>query len=161
MKNLKRGFTMMEMLVVFILIAVLAQVAIVTYRRAIQDSKNDHAKAILQEIAIANQRFRTDYPSVNILSGEIQDNAGTETCKINKFDSAGQPPRLLIYCGYLEDRKWSYYDYKFYVCGDDAGKCFGALAYMVAQKDAGDKYYQGGVNPYTCAYKTVGGLQGC
>ncbi|MCL2888110.1 MAG: prepilin-type N-terminal cleavage/methylation domain-containing protein [Elusimicrobia bacterium] len=156
----KRGFTMMEMLVVFILIAVLAQVAIVTYRNSIQDSKRDHAKAMLQEIAIANQRFRTDYPSVNIKTDVIS-HTPSATCNINKFDAASVDPSILVACGYLEQKTWDNYDYQFYVCGDSTNPCGpDGLAYMVALEGAG-KYYNAGVNSDTCVFTSGSGYNNC
>jgi len=140
---------MMEMLVVFILIAVLAQVAIVTYRNSIQDSKLDHAKAVLQEIGIAAQRFYTDYPAVRLHTAVISNPADTDACKVDKFGGTNPEPWMLIACGYLEKRNWANFDYEFHVCGDQTGECTGVvlpdgtpgtLAYMVALPGAG-KYY--------------------
>jgi len=133
---------MMEMLVVFILIAILAQVAIVTYRNTIQDSKLDHAKALLKQIAIANQRFQIDYPSVVIHSAKLvnESNLDSTHCLVNKFSSEPIQPSILIACGYIEPRTWTDLDYEYHVCGDTSDtycQNAGALAYMIGLEGAG------------------------
>ena len=174
----KRGFTMMEMLVVFILIAVLAQVAIVTYRRSIEDSKRDKAKAILEEIATANARFRTDYPSVLIHSGPVTSPQTGQTCNIDKFGGVNPEPWMLIACGYLEDRTWwttkftaNDFDYGFYVCGDGSeADCAGGtmsdgspaiLAFMRALSSAGRYYTFNNGSPDVCHFTALGGTGAC
>ena len=156
---------MMEMLVVFILIAVLAQVAIVTYRKSIEDSKHDRAKAILQEIAIANQRFRTDYPSVTIATGRIDNPPAGAQCVIKKFSTENVQPSILVACGYLEPRTWwttpftkNDFDYGFSVCGDATGECEGNLAFMEALEGAGKYYNEGQTEANRCYYSEAGGF---
>lgn len=178
MIKIKRGFTMIEMLVVFILIAILAQIAIVTYRNSVQDSKRDHAKALLQAVAVAAQRFYTDFPAAKINSGKLTTDsnpAAGAACNVKKYGD--NPFNILIACGYLEAKNWDEYDYEFFVCGLGAdpkdnsvcgtNKDMGdgspqILAAMRAGSGAGKYFHMGGNGtPDICFYNVNTGLNSC
>jgi len=162
---MKRGFTMMEMLVVFILIAILAQIAIVTYRDSVQNSKRDHAKAVLSQIAAANQNFMTDFPSAGIKDIRALTATSRDECSMDKY-SKELPANVLINCGYLEPANWGDFDYDFFVCDPNSGNppapCApGVLAYMKALEGAGKYFTIDGGNPDVCLYTETAGYRDC
>ncbi|WP_424244087.1 Tfp pilus assembly protein PilE [Elusimicrobium posterum] len=119
LKNTK-GFTMMELLVILILVALLATLAFSGYRTSIENSRRDQAAATLEDVATAAQRFYIDYPGRNFQEGvPLASTTGTG-CSIQKYSATGERinPNLLISCGYLPNRKWDSLRYTYYVCGN-------------------------------------------
>ncbi|MGB2579079.1 Tfp pilus assembly protein PilE [Elusimicrobium simillimum] len=152
----KLGFTMMELLVIFILVAVLAQIAIVTYRRSVEDSNLDRAKVVLEEVATAVQRLQTDYPYVMVThTSAVAKTTGTTGCIINRPSNPSNKVYIanstVVTCGYLKNRDWDQQDFSFYLCsnanpGSNGTCCYKGkyLACMKGKASAGryaDKEY--------------------
>ena len=62
----KKAFTLMELMVVILIIAILAAIALPLYNNAIDNQNNTRAKAVLQVINGGMERFNREYPNVAI-----------------------------------------------------------------------------------------------
>ncbi len=60
MTSRERGFTLIELMIVVIIVAILTAVAIPSYFAQVQKSRRSEAKAALTQIATMEQQFRTE-----------------------------------------------------------------------------------------------------
>jgi type IV pilus assembly protein PilE len=60
MKSRERGFTLIELMIVVIIVAILTAVALPSYLSQIQKSRRAEAKAALTQISTMQQQFRTE-----------------------------------------------------------------------------------------------------
>ena len=60
-KRTRRGFTLLELMVVLVIIAVLAAVAFPSYTRHVQRSRRTDAHSLLMRIAAEQERFYTQF----------------------------------------------------------------------------------------------------
>jgi len=57
---MKKGFTLIELMIVVAIIAILAMIAVPMYQRYIERSRNSAAQSSLQQIALAEMAIQTD-----------------------------------------------------------------------------------------------------
>lgn len=99
MKRRLTGFTLIELIVVVLIVAILATMGLSQYSKAVETAKADDAFAFTQSIAAANRMFALDHGG-RYLSGGLSD-AGCATggaavdCKTETNACA------LMWCGYL------------------------------------------------------------
>lgn len=120
----KKGFTLIELMVVVLIIAILAAIAIPFYNDAIDSQNNARAKAILEAINAGLERFDREYPrKLDFLSSAINTetdnnlivipNANNNNCYYNgqNIVASGQTTndnislenfiQQMIVCGYI------------------------------------------------------------
>ena len=68
-----KGFTLMEVLIVIIIIAVLAGLAVPMYRVTVEKSRKAEALGVLSAIRQAEVRYRSQYPSYTNSTGGTTD----------------------------------------------------------------------------------------
>ena len=56
----ERGFTLIELMIVVIIVAILTAVALPSYLAQIQKSRRAEAKSVLTQISTMQQQFRTE-----------------------------------------------------------------------------------------------------
>ena len=56
----KKGFTLIELMIVVAIVAILAMIAVPMYQRYIERSRNTAAQNMLQQVALAEVAFQTD-----------------------------------------------------------------------------------------------------
>ncbi|MDR0734600.1 MAG: prepilin-type N-terminal cleavage/methylation domain-containing protein [Elusimicrobiota bacterium] len=111
----KKGFTLIELLVAILIILILAGYSIFAYMESVEDASNAKAKATLELINSAMERFKIEYPNQN-LTGTFTNEHNITTC--SKMD---KNPSRLIGCNYLQKTDFDNADYNFVIgntCGD-------------------------------------------
>lgn len=76
--KLSKGFTMIELMIVIIIIGLLASVGIVQYGRAVANAKNSQAKAVLGEMrkaALAFQSLNGTWPTTTSIIVDLDGDA--------------------------------------------------------------------------------------
>lgn len=120
MKN-RYGFTLIELLVAGTIVGILAIYATIAYRNSVAETRLAAAKADLELLANARQRFAIDYPKKSV---SISD---------------------LISKQYLEDRNWtdgSGY-FSFTICTGNAASCTSTWACMAGNSSKLPAKYRG------------------
>ncbi|HAM36829.1 MAG TPA: hypothetical protein DEB40_13455 [Elusimicrobia bacterium] len=96
---LRRGFTLIELMVVVILIGVLAAVAVPKYLRSLENGKADAAVGILNMVATTNRMYAIDHGDT-YTSGAITNSCNSSGC------GWSSSPCNLIGCNYLAKDDW-------------------------------------------------------
>ena len=127
----RKGFTLIEVLVVVLVIAIVALIAFPSYRRARLTSQNEMARAKLVEVANAARMFNEDNRGANRVAG------GFGESPVQNFNS----PLMLFTTvhgdisitdnsgfSYIRDVEWDflgdvrhYRGYRFFICNPDIG----------------------------------------
>ncbi len=86
----RRGFTLLELMIVLTIIAVLAAIAYPSYTRHVQRSRRTDAHALLMRIAAEQERFYTTFNSYTVdLTGAPPAGLGfTQVTSENRFYTA-------------------------------------------------------------------------
>ena len=95
-----RGFTLIEMLIVVALVAILAAVAIPSYREYIKKSRRAEAQSYLLSIAARQQQFLVDtraYATLATLTAALPTPANVSAAyTVTMPDPAGTPPTFTV-----------------------------------------------------------------
>lgn len=67
----KKGFTFVEVLVIVVLIAIISLVAVPSYKKGLETSKNNQARAKLVEVANAAKMFNEDARGADQIAGSF------------------------------------------------------------------------------------------
>ena len=126
----RKGFTLMELLVVVIIIGILAAVGIPHYHKTVETTKAGDAVAVASMLANAYRMFVIDNSGVAI-SGQITAGCGAGLCSTADTTSC-----RLVRCKYVAEQDWATGAYNYFV---GAASCGGALA--CARRN-------GGIAPY-------------
>ncbi len=101
----KKAFTLMELMVVVLIIAILASIALPLYNSAVDNQNNQRAKAILQAINGGMERWSREYPGRIVPNDAVvfisTPPVGT-TCEYNGQNlDALKFMQQMIVCGYI------------------------------------------------------------
>lgn len=129
MKN-RKGFTLMEIMVVVVIIGILAAISIPNLIGYARDGRNDRAKATLSRIAQGYKNFRNDFPWMGVASAvaltkqTLNEDFNTQSCNLTSLigSNTSVNPSVLIECSYLENIDYEGLRYHFYI-GDGGGNC--------------------------------------
>ncbi len=105
----KNGFTLVEMMVVVLLLAIIAAVAIPLYNRSVENSRADDALSMLQMIATTNRMYAVDYN--RFTQGPIDNNCNSATCV--GAASPSPPGCDLVACNLLAKQDFGHKYYSF------------------------------------------------
>ena len=135
-----KGFTLPELLVVMVILALMAAVSTPFIKGYIRDAQNGKAKAALIQIAEAYKTFRTDYPNATVSGTVTKESRTAADCGENTIRYSGNnEANVLVSCKYLRPIKWSRMKYTFSV-GGSCSACSGSTihASMRGTDSAGD-----------------------
>lgn len=150
----KKGFTLMELMVVVLLIAILAAIAIPFYNDAIDSQNNAKAKAILETLNGGLERLNREYrifiPSGTGADRENNDfrNVNNTTCYYNGQQIGNGTNNIslqnfigqLIACGYVpKSVNYNDSDYVFRLQSKDNPVCGQGYVYMEPRPDSNGK----------------------
>lgn len=139
---MRKGFTLMELVVVVMILGILASVAIPKYNKTVETSRAMDAIGTLQAVSTANRVYKTE--------------RGTYT--------TGQLSRThaLVSGRYMMDADWTTLSYNFFACDvASAGSCCTSTGYACAKRKSGDYSGWGFVIDANGACKAIGGAPGC
>lgn len=153
----KKGFSFIEVLVIVVLIAVLSLVAVPSYKKGVETSRNNQAKGKLVEIANAAKMYNEDARGSERVAGYFGAHATGFTDPKYLFSNtsggaSGSNYAYLKDVGSFSGTDYTYRGYKFYICkpdGDDSGtadaKCgdYNVIAIMEATSAITDERYAG------------------
>ncbi len=125
MKN-QKGFTLLELLIAATIIGTLAVLATVSYRASESDAHVAAARAKVEVLAGAVQRFRLEYEHANIASGKIGNLSLVPPCDRDVRGNPDNNPSVLIQCDFVDNGGWDNPYFDFYVCalnGDETDRC--------------------------------------
>lgn len=117
---MKKGFTLVELLVAATIIGFLVVFATVQYRNSVAEARWTRAKAQTDQLAAALERLWIDYPHVAFNSGQMQNKGTNEACNLFIGKTGAVSLTQLIACGYLENSDWDSGYFRFYSCAHTA-----------------------------------------
>ena len=93
----KKGFTLIELMIVVAIVAILAMIAVPMYQRYIERSRNTAAQNMLQQLALAEVAFQTDSAvkasTLNIsTTGYLPVETGTDSVNVTELMAWGFRP---------------------------------------------------------------------
>ncbi len=137
MENTRKGFTLMELLVVVLIMGILAGMSMPYYFKTVETSKATDSLALGHMLGNAYRMFQVDNPGVT-LSGPITNTCNTAVCSMLSATSACR----LVACSYVAPQDWNSSSYSFNI----GGSCGGGLAACVDRINTGSQYDNWGYN---------------
>lgn len=126
--NNNKGFTLLELLIAATIIGALAVLATVSYRASESDAHVAAARAKVDVLAGATQRFVLEYDTAKAPFGEMANLSGLGTCApVSVSGSGNNAATILISCDFVDNGGWDNPYFHFYVCGGSGtnNKCSG------------------------------------
>ena len=112
MKKNRKGFTLIELVVVTVIIGIMASMAIPLFLKTVESSKASDAVAIGHMLGNSYRMYLVDHPGAS-LSGQI-----TNACNTGGCDASN--PCQLVRCNYVAKQNWDGSAYNYFVGGDFA-----------------------------------------
>jgi len=125
MKNTRKGFTLIELVVVTLIMGILASLSMPYYHRTVETSKATDAVAIGHLLSSAYRIFQVDNPNV-ALNGSITDACNSSACSTGDTSAC-----RLVRCNYVarQDRANPSYTFTLSAGGVSVARSGGAGPY--------------------------------
>ncbi|MBI4351909.1 MAG: prepilin-type N-terminal cleavage/methylation domain-containing protein [Elusimicrobia bacterium] len=135
MKKLRKGFTLIELMVVVIIMGILASMSIPYYHKTVETSRATDAVALGNLLAAGYRMYLIDNPGTS-LSGSI-----TNSCNGLACASASGACRIVA-CKYVAEQDWTNASYSYSI----GGSCGGGIAACVSRTGGSGAYASWGYN---------------
>lgn len=129
-KNDKKGFTLMELLVTVILVAILASYAVYYYNNTMKEGEVHAAEGKLAALGGALARFKIEYGDITLATPELisPESISQTNCTCNYYSSnAVTKIKSMFCCGYVEKSLGFDNNFNFYFGSPNHRLCGGAL----------------------------------
>ncbi len=121
----RRGYTLIELVVVVLIIGILASFGIPQYLRTVETSKADDAVSTINMIGTTNKMFALDHGGYYAYGQFTSACTGGGSCPTTSLSSYPNPC-YLVWCKYLGDQDWATRPYDYWACnGETGGACGG------------------------------------
>jgi prepilin-type N-terminal cleavage/methylation domain-containing protein len=122
MRTDRRGYTLIELIIVVLIIGILASFGVPQYLRTVETSKADDAVSTMNMIGTTNKMFALDHAGVYAVGQFPTDGpCATGAC------AAPWTACDLVYCKYLADQSWNTRPYDYWACDGAAGTTCGGM----------------------------------
>jgi type II secretion system protein G len=128
----RRGFTLIEILVVVMIIGILVAIAVPNYRRTMENARADSAVTDVRMIASTNRMYRVDRGANGWAAGAGSFDAVNGAACAQPGDATPNPTSNLVACGYLARQEWATKPYQYFTCDGCGTPCAGAGPFNVA-----------------------------
>lgn len=120
----EKGFTLIELIIVVLIIGILATFAVPQYLRTVETAKADDAVSLINQIGTANKMYALDHKN-GYAAGNFTASCGTTgACPAGSGTQTN--PCVLVWCGYLVDQAWANASYAYFACnGGASAACAG------------------------------------
>lgn len=112
MRKTRKGFTLIELVVVTVILGIMASMAIPFYLKSVESSKASDAVAIGHMLANSYRMFKVDNPGVG-LSGMIKSAPDSPDCNTGLCSTIDNTGCRLVRCNYVARQSWSMSAYNF------------------------------------------------
>lgn len=117
----RRGYTLIELMVVIILIGTLASFGVPQYLKTVETSKADDAVALVNMVGTTNRMFALDHAGDYVTAQLTAAGCGTGACPAAGPYTNGC---ALVWCKYLADMNFAAKPYDVYACdGETSSNC--------------------------------------
>jgi prepilin-type N-terminal cleavage/methylation domain-containing protein len=114
----RRGFSLLEIFVVVLVLALLAGLSVPMYTRTLESSKAEDASGIVRMIATTNRMFALDHKGA-FANGGLTNACGTDCA------AAGNTGCALVACRYLAADDWDKKPYVFFAIDPESANACG------------------------------------
>ncbi|MEW5907557.1 MAG: prepilin-type N-terminal cleavage/methylation domain-containing protein [Elusimicrobiota bacterium] len=119
MRSIRKGFTLIELMVVVIILGVLTSMGVPYYLKTVESSKAMDAVAVAHMVGVASQMMLLDNPGATYTAGLMTNTCNTTTCPTNP--SAARNSCHLVACGYVSRQDWDSIAYTIRACNPNTG----------------------------------------
>ncbi|MEK7384765.1 MAG: prepilin-type N-terminal cleavage/methylation domain-containing protein [Elusimicrobiota bacterium] len=121
----RRGYTLIELVIVCLVVGILASIAIPQYLKTVEISKADDAVAAVNMIGTTNRMFALDHAGFYVAGQFTAASCSGGVCPLS-VAATQTDACVLVWCNYLADQNWNARPYNFYACdGRTPGACAG------------------------------------